>query len=125
MEKSANEFAAKYPDSVLRSYLYSRAMHEYQTENNPGKMLAMGQKVLALDPDNAVALVLTATVLADSLSDADQDRTQKIAEIRAHANRALETADSGFIAPAGSTPAQIAASRHLKICLRLFNGCAR
>ena len=75
-EQAANDFAAKYPQSELRAYLYSKAMHDYQTEDNPGKMLAMGEKVLALDPDNSIALVLTATVLADSLRDEDQDREQ-------------------------------------------------
>jgi tetratricopeptide (TPR) repeat protein len=109
MEKAANDFAAKYPDSELRSYLYSKAMHEYQNENNPGKMLAMGEKVLALDPDNSIALVLTATVLADSLSDADQDREQKIAEIRKNSNHALQTVDSSFTPPPNATQEQIAA----------------
>src|SRR5262245_55630182 len=71
-EKAADSFASRYPHSELRAYLYSKAMHDYQTENNPGKMLAMGEKVLLLDPDNSIALVLTATVLADGLSDADQ-----------------------------------------------------
>jgi len=106
-EKAASDFAAKYPDSELRAYLYSKAMHEYQNENNPGKMLAMGEKVLALDPDNSIALVLTATVLADSLSDADQDREQKVAEIRKNSNHALETVDTGFVPPPGATPDQI------------------
>src|SRR5947208_8496025 len=78
MEKAANDFAAKYPNSELRAYLYSKAMHEYQNENNPAKMLVTGKKILALDPDNTIALVLTATVLADSLSDADQDRDQQV-----------------------------------------------
>src|SRR5579872_2792519 len=70
-------------------------------------MLAMGEKVLALDPNNPIALVLTATVLADSLSDADQDREQKIAEIRKNANQAL-AAGASFTPPAGSTPEQTA-----------------
>ena len=109
MEKAANDFALKYPQSELRPYLYSKAMHDYQNENNPGKMLAMGEKVLALDPDNSIALVLTATVLADSLSDADQDRDQKIAEIKKNSGRALETVDSSFIPPPGTTPEQVAA----------------
>jgi hypothetical protein len=109
VEKAADDFAAKYPQSELREYLYSKAMHEYQNENNPGKMLAMGEKVLALDADNSIALVLTATVLADSLSDADQDREQKIAEIKKNSSRALETVDTGFTAPANATPEQIAA----------------
>ena len=108
-EQAANDFAVKYPQSELRAYLYSKAMHDYQTENNPGKMLAMGEKVLALDPDNPIALVLTATVLADSLSDADQDREQKIAEIKKNSDHALQTVDSGFTPPPNATPEQIAA----------------
>ncbi len=107
-EKAANDFAVKYPQSELREYLYSKAMHEYQNENNPGKMLAVGEKVLALDPDNSIALVLTATVLADSLSEADQDRDQKIAEIKKNSQHALETVDSSFTPP-NATPEQIAA----------------
>ena len=108
MEKAANEFAAKYPNSELRSYLYSKAMHEYQNENNPAKMLVTGKKILALDPDNTIALVLTATVLADSLSDTDQDREQKVGEIKTNAGHALQTIDSAFVAPAQATPEQIA-----------------
>lgn len=107
VEKAANDFAAKYPQSELREYLYSKAMHEYQNENNPGKMLAMGEKVLALDPDNSIALVLTATVLADSLSDADQDREQKIAEINKNSKHALDTVDTGFTPPPNTTAEQI------------------
>jgi tetratricopeptide (TPR) repeat protein len=109
MEKAANDFAARYPQSELRSYLYSKAMHEYQNENQPDKMLAMGEKVLALDPDNPIALVLTATVLSDSLSDSDTDRQQKVDEIKKNANRALETVDSAFAPPANATPEQVTA----------------
>ena len=36
-EKAADEFAAKYPASELKAYLYSKAMHEYQNENNPAE----------------------------------------------------------------------------------------
>lgn len=112
VEKAASDFAAKYPQSELREYLYSKAMHEYQNENNPGKMLAMGEKVLALDPDNSIALVLTATVLADSLSDADQDRDQKIVEIKKNSQHALETVNSGFAPPPNATPEQIEAYKN-------------
>jgi tetratricopeptide (TPR) repeat protein len=112
VEKAANDFAAKYPQSELREYLYSKAMHEYQNENNTGKILAMGEKVLSLDPDNSIALVLTATVLSDGLSDADQDREQKIAEIRKNCRHALETVDTSFTPPPGATPEQIAAYKN-------------
>ena len=106
-EQAADEFAAKYPDSELKSFLYSKAMHEYQNENNPEKMLSVGEKVLRLDPDNSIALVLTATVLADSLSDADTDRQAKIARVKANAAHALDTFDLAFTPPANATPEQI------------------
>jgi hypothetical protein len=111
-EKAADDFAARYPQSELREYLYSKAMHEYQNENNSGKILAMGEKILTLDADNSIALVLTATVLADSLSDADQDREQKVAEIKKNAQHALETVDTGFAPPANSTPQDIEAYKN-------------
>jgi tetratricopeptide (TPR) repeat protein len=111
-EKAANDFAAKYPASELRSILYNKALHDYQSENNAAKMLAMGEKVLALDPDNSVALVVTATVLSDSLNDADQDRQQKVARIRKNVERALETLESSFAAPAGTTPEQLTAYKN-------------
>jgi tetratricopeptide (TPR) repeat protein len=106
-ENAANEFAAKYPQSELRVYLYSKAMHEYQKENNPARVLAMGEKVLALDPDDSIALVLTATVLADSLSDTSSSHDQIVAETKRNANRALATLDIGFTPPPSATPDQI------------------
>ena len=108
-EKAADEFAAKYPASELKAFLYSKAMHEYQNENNPAKMLSVGEKVLQLDPDNSIALVLTATVLSDSLSDADTGRQGKIARVKKNATRALETVDSAFMPPANATPEQVTA----------------
>lgn len=109
VEEAANAFAARYPASELREYLYLKALHEYQSEDNAGKMQAVGEKVLALDPDNSVALVLTATVMADSLSDADQDREQKTEEIQKNASHALQTVDTGFTPPPGATTEQVAA----------------
>jgi tetratricopeptide (TPR) repeat protein len=106
-EKAANDFAAKYPASELRSILYTKALHDYQSENNAPKMLEMGEKVLALDPENSVALVVTATVLSDGLSDTDADRQQKIDKIKKNANRALATIDTAFMPPANVTPEQI------------------
>jgi tetratricopeptide (TPR) repeat protein len=111
MENAANEFATKYPDSVLRAYLYSKAMRNYQNENNSGKMLAMGEKVLALEPHNVVALVLTAAVLSDNLSDNDADRTQKIEEIRANVSNAIKFVDE-FTPPTNPTPEQLASYRN-------------
>lgn len=95
-EAAAIDFANRYPASELRRYLYSSAMLQYQRENNPVKMLAMGERVLALDPDNPLALVLTATALADSLGDHDRDRDKKVSTIKHNASRAIQAAEAGY-----------------------------
>ena len=66
MEKAANDFAAKFPDSELRALLYKAAMQTYQQANNADKMMDMAQKVLAIDPDDPEALVGVAQVLAET-----------------------------------------------------------
>lgn len=110
-KEAANDFAARYPQSELRRYLYSRAMQDYELENNPSGTLAMAKKVLALDPNHAVALTLKATVLADSLEAGQADRPQQVEEIRTTANRAIESVGNGFVPPAGATPQQVAVYR--------------
>jgi tetratricopeptide (TPR) repeat protein len=108
-EKAAEDFAAKHPDSELKSFLYSKAMHEYQTENNKVKIQAMGEKVLQLDPDNPIALVLTATVMADTLADTDTDRSAKVAAIKKNSEHVLQTINSDFAPGANISPEQLAA----------------
>ena len=107
-ERAANGFATRYPESELRTYLYVKAMRDYQAENNSSRMLAMGEKVLTLDPDNSLALVLTATALADGLSERDHDRDKKVDEIGRNATRALQTINKNFVAPP-SVPPDLAA----------------
>lgn len=106
VEKAADDFAAKYPASELKIFLYEKAMHEYQAANNQPKILATGEKVLQLDPDNAIALVLTANVLSDGLNENNPD-PQKAAEIKKNAGHALEILGGNFAPSANATPEQI------------------
>jgi tetratricopeptide (TPR) repeat protein len=96
MEKSADEFAAKYPDSEVRILLYEAAMRAYQSANNADKMMDMGRKVLKLDADNPEALVGVAQVLADLDKDQRYDESIKLAR------HALETIDTDLAIPAGT-----------------------
>src|SRR5438445_805421 len=56
LEKAADDFAAKFPDSELRPILYRTAMHSYQAVNDADKLLAMGRELQKLDPDAPEAL---------------------------------------------------------------------
>ena len=109
VEGAADEFERKYPSSELKVYLYAKALHEYQNEQNTGKMLSVGRKIIEIDPDNSIALVLTSTVLADALRPEDSDRQKKVDEIKKDAVHALDTVDSAFTPPANATPEQITA----------------
>jgi tetratricopeptide (TPR) repeat protein len=102
-EAAADDFANKYPTSELRRYLYSSAMLLYQRANNSDKMLAMGNKVLELDADNPLALVLTATALANGLDDRDPDKADKVGTVKRNAARAIQIAEASYTGPAKTT----------------------
>ncbi len=108
LEKAADDFAAKYPDSELRPLLYRSAMQHYQQVNNGEKMTDMAKKVLAIDPDDPEALVGMSQVIAERTHDTDLDRDQKLAEAKKDAERALLTIDTD-IPSSGYPPEQLAA----------------
>ncbi len=116
VEKAADEFAAKYPASELTVFLYEKAMHEYQAVNNQSKIVATGEKVLQLDPNNAIALVLTANVLSDDLSEKDPDH-QKAAEIKSNATHAIAILTGNFSPVANATPEQVEAYKKTLLAL--------
>lgn len=111
LEAAAEDFEARYPESKLRVYLYAQTMQQYQEENNAPRLLAMAEKVLALDPNHSVALALSATVLADNLEAGDRDREHEIQEIKRNASRAIYGANNGFMAPTSATLEQVALYR--------------
>src|SRR5262249_1794090 len=57
IEKAADDFATKFPDSELKPVLYKAAMHAYQQTNNADKMTDMARKILAYDADDPEALL--------------------------------------------------------------------
>lgn len=111
LEKAADDFATKFPDSELRAPLYTAAMQRYQQANNADKMMDMGKKVLAIDPDDPAALVGIAQALAERTRDTDLDKDQRIAEAKKDAERALVTVDTD-VPTTGYAPEQIAAFKN-------------
>ncbi|HTW58702.1 MAG TPA: hypothetical protein VMD99_11255 [Terriglobales bacterium] len=111
VEKAADEFAAKYPDSELRVMLYKAAMQKYQQANNAEKMTEMARKALSYDPDDPEALLGVAQVIAEELHDTDLDKDQRIAEAKKDAERALVTIDTD-IPSTGYPPEQLAAFKN-------------
>ena len=94
LEKAADDFAVKFPDSELRPLLYKAAMQRYQNANNGDKMVEMAQKALTFDADDPEALVAVAQVLAERTRETDLDKDQKLAEAKKDAERVLVTVET-------------------------------
>jgi tetratricopeptide (TPR) repeat protein len=113
MEKAADDFAAKFPDSELRVLLYKAAMRAYQNANNGDKMAEMAQKLLKLDPDDPEALIASAEVMAEHTRSTDLDKDQRFDQAAKYAQRSLETVDTDVPIPANAAQSQIDAYKGL------------
>ena len=113
MEKAADDFAAKFPDSELRVLLYKTAMRGYQNTNNGDKMAEMAQKLLKLDPDDPEALIASAEVMAERTRATDLDKDQRFDQATKYAQHALETVDTDVPAPANIPQSQLDAYKGL------------
>jgi tetratricopeptide (TPR) repeat protein len=107
LEKAADDFATKFPESELRVLLYQNAMRLYQNANNAEKTEAMGRKVLSLDGDNPEALVIVAEVIAERTHDSDLDKDQRFGEAITMAQKAMQTVDTDISVPAGTPQEKI------------------
>jgi tetratricopeptide (TPR) repeat protein len=107
LQAAATDFAQKFPDSELRPFLFQQAMGEYQAANNSEKALEMARTVLKFDPNNAVALLTAAQILAERTHDTDLDRDDRLAEAESDARSALHHAGD-IPQPPNLTPEQYA-----------------
>jgi hypothetical protein len=109
LELAATDFAQRFPQSQLRSILFQQAVGLYQQAKDHGKTLEMARAALKYDPNNAVALLAAAQVLAESTHDNDLDRDDRLAEAKADAQRALQNV-SEIPTPTNMPPEQFAAA---------------
>jgi tetratricopeptide (TPR) repeat protein len=113
LEKAADDFATKFPDSELRILLYKNAMRLYQSANNAEKTDAIGRKVLGLDADDPEALIIVAEVIAEKTRDSDIDKDQRFGEATSLAQKATQTVDTDISVPANTPQEKIDAYKAL------------
>lgn len=109
MEKAADDFAVKFPDSEVRVLLYKNTMRLYRNANNAEKVEAMGRKLLAIDGDDPEGLVTVSEVIAERTRDSDLDKDQRYDEAIKMAQKATQTVDTDISVPANATPEQVEA----------------
>jgi len=108
-EAAADAFAAKYPNSELKSALYARTMNLYGQANNAEKVIEVGRKAIAVDPTDPVPLVQVASALVESTRETDMDREQRLVEAAKDAHAAIDNLDTGLMVPPNAPADQVAA----------------
>jgi tetratricopeptide (TPR) repeat protein len=86
-------FSAKYPESRYRPIIYSTLVSEYLTTGDLDKMQAIGEKEIALKPDDAQTLAILGQTLS-RLAARTQDPTQRAAMVgksEKYSKQAIET----------------------------------
>jgi tetratricopeptide (TPR) repeat protein len=111
LEKAADDFAAKFPNSELRGLLFRAVMRGYQNSNNGDKMQETAEKLLKIDPDDPEALVNRSQVITEHTHDTDLDKDQRYEEARKDAQRAIQSVETDL--PAGIAPNQVDAYKGL------------
>jgi tetratricopeptide (TPR) repeat protein len=110
-EAAAGDFAAKFPNSELRSALFQRAMNMYAQAGNSDKVVDLGRKAIAADPINPVPLMEVASTLAETTRDTDLDREQRLAEAAKDAHTAIDNIDTGLLVPENADPERVASAK--------------
>ncbi len=90
----AEKFLQDYPESNLRSHVYSALATAYQQKNDYDKVVENGEKSIALDPDNVMSLVMVAQVLPQRLGGSGLEMAQKLSRAERYATHGLELVDS-------------------------------
>jgi tetratricopeptide (TPR) repeat protein len=88
----ADDFAKKYPDSPLLSYVYSFAANGYQQKGDVEKVVEYCSKSLKLKPDNLMSLILSIGMLPQPqyLNSHPADREKILEDAESEANHALQ-----------------------------------
>jgi len=88
----AADFAKKYPDSPLLTYVYTYGANSYQQKGDVEKVVEYTEKGLKLKPDNLMCLMLRVGMLPQPqyLNNHPADRDKILQEAESEANHALQ-----------------------------------
>jgi hypothetical protein len=87
-----DDFAKKYPDSIVISYVYAIGANAYQQKTDVEKVVEYADKSLKLKPDNLLSLILSVEVLPlpQYINKHPADRDKILQQAQSEANQALE-----------------------------------
>ena len=110
-DAAAQDFAIRFPESELRAPLFQSLMLKHQAANEAQAALADAERVLLIDPQNVVALVSSANILAERTGPGKPESSQRFEQALRFAQRAIANIESGFAAPARASADEAAKFR--------------
>lgn len=99
-QQLAEAFVEKYPQSRYRPAVYQNLISIYFSTQQIQKMLDVGEKEIALNPNDAGVLALLGQTLARTYNDKAPDAEKKLSKAEDYSKRAIEIAPT-LIKPAG------------------------
>lgn len=87
---AGEDFLAKYPESRYRSTMYSALTMAYIQTGNTAKGFEMGDKEVALKPDDVQILALLSQTITRSMNAGTPEPAKQLAKAETYAKRAIE-----------------------------------
>jgi tetratricopeptide (TPR) repeat protein len=87
---AGEDFLKKYPDSRYRSVVYSALVLEYIQTNNSDKAFEIGDKEVALKPDDVQTMAIISQTLTRVMGANTPEPEKRLAKAEVYAKRAIE-----------------------------------
>src|SRR5260370_37050955 len=87
---AGEDFLKKYPDSRYRPVVYSSLVFEYIQTNNLEKAFDVGDKEVALKPDDAQTIYDLSQAIPHAMNATTQEPEKRLAKAETYAKRAIE-----------------------------------
>ena len=91
---AGEDFLAKYPESRYRSPVYSALTMAYLQTGNTAKGFEMGDKEVALKPDDVQILAILSQTITRSMNAGTPEPAKQLAKAETYAKRAIELTPS-------------------------------
>jgi tetratricopeptide (TPR) repeat protein len=88
--EAGENFLAKYPDSQYRSMVYSALTFEYIQSGKVDKALEVGDKEVALKPDDVQTMAILSQTIPRAMNAATPERDKQLAKAETYGKRAIE-----------------------------------
>jgi tetratricopeptide (TPR) repeat protein len=87
---AGEDFLKKYPESRYRPMIYSALVFDYIQTNNLDKAFDIGDKEVALKPDDAQTMAVLSQTIPRAMNASTQEPQKRLAKAETYAKRAIE-----------------------------------